>query len=196
MRNNYKLDEENELLIVTKVDSKDLADVQRVIGLGKPEKVINKFIEIYLISTEPNQAIADDWHRQHLLVEKSDPNEERKQVPVLVDDAYTYDDEGKLITEPSPNAYEVALTLRNELEQLHTWLKAFRGLDAPDRPEFIANVDQWKIDKYSTMRKSQYPDIEDFADAYVKSQNGDNTDMEAYVEKCNAVKALHPKIQI
>jgi hypothetical protein len=46
---------------------------------------------------------------------------------------------------------------------------------------------------YSKRRKAEYPRLEEFADAFVKLQNGDPAPMQAYVERCNAVKAKHPK---
>jgi hypothetical protein len=46
---------------------------------------------------------------------------------------------------------------------------------------------------YIDKRVAEYPALGDFADAYYWSQNGDNTKMAAYLEKCDAVKVKYPK---
>jgi hypothetical protein len=46
---------------------------------------------------------------------------------------------------------------------------------------------------YIDKRVVEYPALGDFADAYYWSQNGDNTKMAAYLEKCDAVKVKYPK---
>ena len=47
--------------------------------------------------------------------------------------------------------------------------------------------------KWSERRASQYPSLANFADAYVKAQDGDDEDMVAYVAKCLKVKLDNPK---
>ena len=42
-------------------------------------------------------------------------------------------------------------------------------------------------------RKTEYPSLGEFADAFVKMQNGDSTQMDEYVASCLAVKAKYPK---
>jgi len=42
-------------------------------------------------------------------------------------------------------------------------------------------------------RQMEYPSLGEFADAFVKMQSGDPSQMEAYVAACLAVKAKHPK---
>ena len=46
---------------------------------------------------------------------------------------------------------------------------------------------------YQRSRASEYPSLADFADAYYWAQNGDDTKMTAYIEKCEAVKTKYPK---
>lgn len=46
---------------------------------------------------------------------------------------------------------------------------------------------------YQIDRKYEYPDIKDFADAYYWAQKGNTTLMDAYIAKCDAVKAKYPK---
>jgi hypothetical protein len=46
---------------------------------------------------------------------------------------------------------------------------------------------------YQRSRATEYPSLADFADAYYWAQNGDDTKMTAYIEKCAAVKEKYPK---
>lgn len=46
---------------------------------------------------------------------------------------------------------------------------------------------------YQRSRVTEYPSLADFADAYYWAQNGDDTKMTAYIEKCAAVKLKYPK---
>ena len=46
---------------------------------------------------------------------------------------------------------------------------------------------------YIAKRQAEYPSLADFADAYYWAQNGDNTKMTAYIEKCDGVKTKYPK---
>jgi len=50
-----------------------------------------------------------------------------------------------------------------------------------------------KLNYVLNKRKENYPSIGDFADAFVKMQNGDSTQMNSYVQACLAVKANNPK---
>ena len=55
-------------------------------------------------------------------------------------------------------------------------------------------VNAWQDpDAYKYKRASEYPSLADFADAYYWSQQGDETKMTAYIEKCEAVKTKYPK---
>lgn len=47
---------------------------------------------------------------------------------------------------------------------------------------------------YQRLRKSEYPDLTDFADAYYWAQKGDNTKMNEYITKCDNVKEKYPKV--
>ena len=46
---------------------------------------------------------------------------------------------------------------------------------------------------YIAKRQAEYPSLADFADAYYWAQNGDDTKMTAYIEKCAEVKQKFPK---
>ena len=46
---------------------------------------------------------------------------------------------------------------------------------------------------YIAKRQAEYPSLADFADAYYWAQNGDDTKMTAYIEKCAEIKTKYPK---
>ena len=46
---------------------------------------------------------------------------------------------------------------------------------------------------YIAKRQAEYPSLAEFADAYYWAQNGDDTKMTAYIEKCAEVKQKFPK---
>ena len=54
----------------------------------------------------------------------------------------------------------------------------------------------WRLqdDFNSKQRRSEYPTLADFADAYYLAQKGDNTLMDAYIDKCDAVKTKYSKV--
>lgn len=52
------------------------------------------------------------------------------------------------------------------------------------------DVNAWKIENYTILRKAEYPPIEEYMDAYVK---GNTTAIKAYKDKCLAVKEKYPK---
>ena len=56
--------------------------------------------------------------------------------------------------------------------------------------EIEVDVSAWKIENYALLRKAEYPPIEEYMDALVK---GDEEAIEAYKEKCLAVKAKYSK---
>lgn len=58
----------------------------------------------------------------------------------------------------------------------------------------LATVNAWQDpDAYKYSRAKEYPSLAEFADAYYWAQNGDDTKMTAYIEKCEAVKTKYPK---
>jgi hypothetical protein len=46
---------------------------------------------------------------------------------------------------------------------------------------------------YIKNRQAEYPSLIDFADAYYWAQRGNSQLMDAYIAKCDAVKAKYPK---
>lgn len=60
----------------------------------------------------------------------------------------------------------------------------------------IVDLDQdpeYLLQQCHAKRQAEYPSLGEFADAFVKMQNGDASQMEAYVAACLAVKAKYPK---
>ena len=58
----------------------------------------------------------------------------------------------------------------------------------------LAAVNAWQDpDAYKYKRQAEYPSLAEFADAYYWAQNGDDTKMTAYIEKCAEVKQKYPK---
>lgn len=53
-----------------------------------------------------------------------------------------------------------------------------------------SSMAQWKIDNYAILRQAEYPPMTEFLDAQVK---GDDVALQAYKDKCIAVKAKYPK---
>lgn len=60
----------------------------------------------------------------------------------------------------------------------------------------ILNLEEdsdWLLQQCHAKRMVEYPSLGEFADAYVKLQSGDSSQMEAYVAKCIEVKQKYPK---
>ncbi|REL32533.1 hypothetical protein [Thalassotalea euphylliae] len=169
MINTYKYNAEDNVLEVTQAESKSLEDIKRVMSANKPIAVVDKFIELYLLTLDSEQEAADKWYEQYLLVENSDPTEQREIVTET-------DSDGGEQSRTLPNAYEVALAARHELEASHAWLKSLRGIEAQERPVFVADVEQWKLDNKSLMSsylKRQGVKINDvFVSLTESQQNG------------------------
>lgn len=52
---------------------------------------------------------------------------------------------------------------------------------------------EWLLQQCHQKRLNEYPSLGEFADAYVKMQSGDSSQMNAYVAKCIEVKQKYPK---
>jgi hypothetical protein len=58
----------------------------------------------------------------------------------------------------------------------------------------MALVNAWvDPEAYKYKRAAEYPPLADFVDAYYWAQNGDDTKMTAYIEKCAEIKDKYPK---
>jgi hypothetical protein len=75
-------------------------------------------------------------------------------------------------------------------------IRGDEAFDADGNPVSYNEVDVQAYiaaNAYKEQRASEYPTLADFADAYYWAQKGDNTLMDAYVAKCDAVKTKYPK---
>jgi signal recognition particle subunit SEC65 len=68
------------------------------------------------------------------------------------------------------------------------------GIKKPTKEEVEAVVEELLIEKQSTqhqrLREKEYPDFREYLDGIVK---GDQEQIQAYIDKCLAVKAKYPK---
>jgi hypothetical protein len=65
--------------------------------------------------------------------------------------------------------------------------------DAEIAAEVTKLQSEYDAKEYARKRVKEYPSLADFVDAYYWAQNGDDTKMTAYIEKCAAVKDKYPK---
>ena len=65
--------------------------------------------------------------------------------------------------------------------------------EAEINTEIVRLQAQYDNKEYQRLRAAEYPSLAEFADAYYWAQKGDNTLMDAYVAKCDAVKTKYPK---
>lgn len=61
-------------------------------------------------------------------------------------------------------------------------------LDKPYVPEEVKPF-------YAEARAMDYPSFQELADAIYHERKGNNEPMKAYIAKCDAVKARHPKVK-
>ena len=57
----------------------------------------------------------------------------------------------------------------------------------------LQTVDSVLSRYYSQRRKNAYPELSEFADAFVKSKNGKGKELDEYIKKCKQVKIDIPK---
>lgn len=85
-----------------------------------------------------------------------------------------------------------AFSVSGDVYEGITWLDTETPM--PTREEVMAEVEQVKIkrqnEQYKFKRSMEYPRPEEYLDAVVK---GDQAAMQAYIDKCLAVKAKYPK---
>jgi hypothetical protein len=72
------------------------------------------------------------------------------------------------------------------------WLSKDQSKPTEDEvnAEISVLTQQWESKQYQRNRKEEYPDFVDYIDGLVK---GDQDQMQAYIDACNAVKQKYPK---
>lgn len=58
--------------------------------------------------------------------------------------------------------------------------------------EYLIEKEKLKLTEYQRLREQEYPDFRDYLDGVVK---GDQTQIQAYIDACLAIKAKYPKGQ-
>jgi hypothetical protein len=162
---------------------KSKQDLDRVIGLGKPTKVIDVFVESYLQGLEYAKwlKVQEDEHEAAYPTEiAGEPDEEGN--PTTIDnpdyiDFYTYMDETVVVT-PAVEATEDTPAVAEVTELVREY------------EEVSVEVNAWKVANYESLRKAEYPDVHEYIDAIVKA---DEAGKQAYIDKCLAVKTKYPK---
>lgn len=68
------------------------------------------------------------------------------------------------------------------------------GQKKPTQEEVEAEVarlqQEWENTEYQRLRAKEYPDFKEYLDGIVK---GDAEQMQAYIDKCNEIKAKYPR---
>ena len=71
------------------------------------------------------------------------------------------------------------------------------GQRKPTREEINQEIErlqaEYEAKEYQRQRAPEYPDLREFVDAYYWAQKGDETKMNEYITKCDAVKDMYPK---
>ncbi len=83
--------------------------------------------------------------------------------------------------------------------ELYPQVKNIDGDIAYDANDNVVEYDKAAVEAYvaanayKAKRAAEYPSLAEFADAYYWAQNGDDTKMTAYIEKCAEIKTKYPK---
>jgi hypothetical protein len=90
------------------------------------------------------------------------------------------------------------MNLHQAIFQLNPTIVTIRGDVAYDANEQVVDYDLAAAqalvaaNEYKQQRAAEYPDFKDYLDGIVK---GDQAQIQAYIDACNAVKAKYPKGQ-
>jgi hypothetical protein len=93
------------------------------------------------------------------------------------------------------------MTIHNIIYSLYPNIKKITEPDlvAYDVNENVVEYDkslvefEWNKISYKEKRQPEYPSLVDFADAYYWVQKGNDTLMNDYIAKCDAIKDNYPK---
>ena len=82
----------------------------------------------------------------------------------------------------------------NDYDQIEWWDKVYQQ---PSKEEVEAEILRLQTEdertEYQRLRKPEYPPITDYLDACYWASKGDNTKLDEYYAKCDAVKLKYPK---
>ena len=88
------------------------------------------------------------------------------------------------------------MNIHNAIYQLNPTVTVIRGDVAYDANEQVVEYDLAAAEalvaanQYKQQRAAEYPDFREYLDGVVK---GDQAQIQAYIDACNAVKAKYPK---
>lgn len=88
------------------------------------------------------------------------------------------------------------MRLHDAIYQLNPTVKVIRGDVAYDANDNVVTYDKTQAEtlvqanEYKAKRAAEYPDFREYLDGIVK---GDQAQVQAYIDACNAVKAKYPK---
>jgi hypothetical protein len=85
-----------------------------------------------------------------------------------------------------------------DYENIHWQIQDGVDWTPPPKEAVLAYLEKIQLEwdtkvKYQVLRKDQYPDLNELADAVYHQSQGNNAPMEAYVAKVQAVKDQYPK---
>lgn len=155
---------------------------------GKPERFV-------LHKDEPMAEAYDDADVLEEMIEEIQPAVEAAMVlekPAVEAKDAVLDEDGNILeeaVEAKEAVYREVSPAIPAVTQKKVKLKAeytIEIIDLDQDPEYL-------LQQCHAKRQAEYPSLGEFADAFVKMQNGDASQMEAYVAACLAVKAKHPK---
>ena len=82
----------------------------------------------------------------------------------------------------------------NDYDTIDWWDEAYQQ---PSKEEVDAEIARLQTEdertEYQRLRELEYPDLKELADALYWSSTGDNTKLDEYYAKCEAVKSKYPK---
>ena len=173
-------------------------ELREVISLGKPEEVINVFLESYLqgLEYEKYKNTYEDMKEVLGLISELNYDNLYEKMSVSLKDNWASDENKKAVEN---ELSIILLDIKNNTENsgytslfcdyveigIDEFLSKYKPVDVSEQ------MKQWKLDNYQILRKPIYPDIAEYIDAMVK---GDNNSILEYIDKCLAVKEKYPKV--
>ena len=117
-----------------------------------------------------------------------------KNIPDEIADSIDirYDHIAKVLEDLRPNSEFV---IRGDSYEGIEWHST--DSEKPTKEEFEKRQDElsilWDKHRYQRKRKLEYPSWEELADAIYHKENGDNSKMQDYINKLQAIKDKYPK---
>jgi hypothetical protein len=82
----------------------------------------------------------------------------------------------------------------NDYNQIDWWDEVYKKPSKDEVEAEIARIQaEYDAKEYQRLRAPEYPDLKELADALYWSSKDDNTKLDEYYAKCEAVKTKYPK---